>query len=176
MTEQVEGQMSMFDPGTWCGRMFPEHCQAPEPKMERTTREKTSRPSSRKSSGSSTRMLPMFLYLTSGNGENQEALWDTEKTDARFPSPGDYMTLSFGERPSTLTGECSFPERPNGVSESRLSQILEDSAHPKYYLSAKACAGILNRATKRGKQLPEILKTALENQIEKENSVMHSEN
>ena len=35
---------------------------------------------------------------------------------------------------------------------------------PKYYLSARACQGILNRAEKRGKELPEILKTALVNQ------------
>ena len=59
----------------------------------------------------------------------------------------------------------SFGESPREENESRLSQILVDSAHPKYYLSAKACAGILNRAAKRGKQLPEILKKALENQI-----------
>ena len=44
-----------------------------------------------------------------------------------------------------------------------LSEILE--AGPiarRYFLSAKACAGILRRAEKRGKQLPTALKTALE--------------
>ena len=46
-----------------------------------------------------------------------------------------------------------------------MSQILTDSAHPKYSLSARACSGILARAERRGKQLPEILKTALMNQI-----------
>jgi hypothetical protein len=45
-----------------------------------------------------------------------------------------------------------------------LSQILEDSPHPKYSLSAKACQGILNRAAKRGKELPPELKAALEAQ------------
>ena len=65
---------------------------------------------------------------------------------------GEYTTHSFGESPKE-------------ENESLLSQILEDSAQPKYYLSARACEGILNRAAKRGKQLPEILKTALENQI-----------
>ena len=34
----------------------------------------------------------------------------------------------------------------------------------KYYLSARACMGILSRAERRGKELPEILKTALVNQ------------
>lgn len=55
----------------------------------------------------------------------------------------------------------SFGESPSAVVESHLSQILEDSPHQKYYLSAKACQGILNRAERRGKELPELLKKAL---------------
>ena len=48
----------------------------------------------------------------------------------------------------------------------KLSDILEEGTVDKrYYLSAKACRGILNRADKRGKELPEILRAALENQI-----------
>ena len=66
---------------------------------------------------------------------------------------GEYMMRSFGVYPSE-------------EKESHLSQILEEEAHPKYSLSAKACQGILNRANKRGKQLPQILKEALERQIE----------
>lgn len=38
---------------------------------------------------------------------------------------------------------------------------------PKYYLSEKACLGILRRAEKRGKELPEILKTALIRQVQR---------
>ena len=37
----------------------------------------------------------------------------------------------------------------------------------KYYLSATACRGVLRRAERRGKELPTILKTALEQQIER---------
>lgn len=66
---------------------------------------------------------------------------------------GEYTMLSFGVS-------------PREENESRLSQILQDSAQPKYYLSEKACRGILNRASKRGKELPEVLKKTLENQIE----------
>jgi site-specific DNA-cytosine methylase len=43
-----------------------------------------------------------------------------------------------------------------------LSQILEANAPSKYWLSPKACAGILRRADKRGKDLPEALRVALE--------------
>ena len=38
--------------------------------------------------------------------------------------------------------------------------------HPKYYLSPRACLGILRRASERGKQLPEVLKIALERQAQ----------
>jgi len=46
-----------------------------------------------------------------------------------------------------------------------LSEILEEEADAKYNLSSKACQGILNRANKRGKKLPEILQKALEAQV-----------
>ena len=58
----------------------------------------------------------------------------------------------------------SFGEYPNEERESHLSQILTDTPHPKYFLSAKACSGILNRAARRGKELPEELRKALEEQ------------
>ncbi len=41
-------------------------------------------------------------------------------------------------------------------------QILEEHPHPKYYLTRKACLGILRRAAERGKELPLQLKEALE--------------
>ena len=47
---------------------------------------------------------------------------------------------------------------------SSLSQILEDSPPRKYYLSRKACLGILRRARERGKPLPPQLETALKAQ------------
>jgi hypothetical protein len=56
-------------------------------------------------------------------------------------------------------------EYPSVAVESTLSQILEVNAPEKYHLSAKACEGILRRAERRGKQLPEMLKVALEQQI-----------
>lgn len=43
-----------------------------------------------------------------------------------------------------------------------MSQILEDTPPPKYYLSRRACLGILRRAKERGKALPPQLKEALE--------------
>lgn len=61
-------------------------------------------------------------------------------------------------------GECmtrNFGESPSVAAESRLSQILEAAPPMKYCLSAKACQGILNRAQRRGKELPTALRDAL---------------
>ena len=79
------------------------------------------------------------------DGQNQDAITLTMAPGALL---GDYTTRSFGE--------C-----PREENASRLSQILEVSPHPKYSLSAKACQGILNRAERRGKKLPEQLEAAL---------------
>lgn len=67
---------------------------------------------------------------------------------------------SLGEPWMPSIGAC-----PNVVCASRLSSILQVGVPEKYYLSRKACEGILRRASRRGKQLPELLKTALEQQI-----------
>ena len=55
----------------------------------------------------------------------------------------------------------NFSEAPDPVVETRLSQILSYDAPSRYDLSARACQGIINRANKRGKELPPMLKDAL---------------
>jgi hypothetical protein len=54
-----------------------------------------------------------------------------------------------------------WPSGAEGSSACSLASILEPSVAPKYFLSKKACAGILRRAEKRGKELPEALRMAL---------------
>jgi hypothetical protein len=76
-------------------------------------------------------------------GNTQVKLWETAG-----PLHGEQWTLNTGEYPSV-------------VVESTLSQILVPNAPEKYYLSARACQGILNRAERRGKKLPEVLWEAL---------------
>ena len=67
----------------------------------------------------------------------------------------EFLTLNIGESPSA-------------AAESTLSSILQADAPEKYYLSAKACEGILRRAKRRGKELPSMLKIALEQMIMRE--------
>jgi hypothetical protein len=91
-----------------------------------------------------------FLDLRVG-GADGEKLEQSLETDGLWL--GDSSTLNIGESPSV-------------ESESLLSQILEDNVPQKYYLSARACQGILTRASRRGKQLPDILRQALLDVIE----------
>jgi hypothetical protein len=65
-------------------------------------------------------------------------------------SPTEFSTLKISESHSAAVA-CS------------LSDVLETGDVPqRFYLSAKACVGILRRAAKRGRQLPHSLQTALE--------------
>ena len=56
-------------------------------------------------------------------------------------------------------------ESPSDAVESMLSSILEVNAPEKYSLSPRACEGILRRAERRGKKLPEMLELALRQTI-----------
>lgn len=66
-------------------------------------------------------------------------------------------------------GECwtlSSSVWPSGASVCSLSSTLETGGVPRrYFLSARACAGIIRRAERRGKALPRELREALETQI-----------
>ena len=143
MTEWSWGeQVDLFGPDTWSGKTSPERSAAD------TQKEQTLRRSSKKSSKS----------------QSQEPLCLCVSRTVDGQSPGA-ITLKMA--PGALLGEYtmhSFGESPSEENASRLSQILEDSAPQKYCLSARACAGILNRASKRGKALPPELKEALERQ------------
>ena len=156
-TEIMEGQVSMYDLGGEFTKMSLE--------LFPRTAAGTSKPSSRNSSKSQNPMLPMCLCLKAESGARQDASTMSWEDGALL---GEYTMDSFGERPNTLTEEQSFSVLPNGVSASRLSQILVDDAPQKYCLSAKACQGILNRAERRGKALPAELKEALEQQVKNE--------
>ena len=76
------------------------------------------------------------------------------------PKPSEWViessTPSTSGCPSSDGGFSSLPCRTS------LSNILErEPVHPKYFLSAKACSGALQRAEKRGKKLPKVLRDAL---------------
>ena len=139
--------------GTLFGRMSHEHSVQ--------TTEKTLMQFSENSQGSLSQTLPMCLSLKM-DGVTREYYW----SPGGGKLLGELMTRNTGKRPSATAVQemCLRLGRHSVAEESHLSQILEDSPLPKYFLSAKACQGILNRAKRRGKELPPRLKDALEAQ------------
>ena len=133
-----DGQICLFDPDIYAGKM----CRVSSPRGSPTAR----------TSGVYWRKLSELKYqayqsldLTPGAGNLlEESYWELLS-----PWRGDALTLNTGVSPRE--------ER-----ESSLSQILQDDPPTKYYLTRKACLGILRRAAERGKELPEKLKRALE--------------
>lgn len=142
MTERTDGQVTWSGLGLWSGKTCPEHSAA--------TKDKTSRQFSKRSSASQNRKPPILKCLKKAG------------------TPGEAITMKWEDDGAWL-GECmtrNTGESPNAAVVSRLSQILEEIPQEKYSLSAKACQGILRRAERRGKDLPEMLKTALLMQFE----------
>lgn len=133
---QMEGQVSLFDLDSPYSRMSQGHFQA--------TKGKTSKPSSRRSVKSGGAQTILYLSLQRGSGFLPETLWETVSL-----LPGASWTPLAGAYPSV-------------EKESFLWQILQENAPPKYFLTKAACMGILRRAEKRGKELPPMLKEALE--------------
>lgn len=133
-------QVSMFAPDSCAGKMSPAHSPVG------SKREMTSGSSWRKHSELVYQEF-MFLKITLGDGDILgQPYWEILS-----PYVGESSTLN--------TGVC-----PRVVRGSSLWQILEPHPQRKYYLSRKACLGILRRARKRGKELPATLKLALEMQ------------
>ena len=113
--------------------------QEPSPAIKEPTSKPYSKPFV-KSGGAPTLL---YLSLRKDDGFLPDVSWETVTA-----LPGVSSTLNITEFPSD-------------VRESTLSQILILNAPEKYNLSAKACAGILRRAQKRGKELPPMLREAL---------------
>lgn len=133
-------QLSIYDLDLWCGRMYQEPSPAEPPK------ERISGSSSRRSSELKS-VVFQSLDLT--------------------PGAGNLLGLPFWENDAAWLGECwtlNTGESPSVAVESFLWQILEDSPPQRYYLSQKACRGILERVKARGKKLPEQLLWALKKQ------------
>lgn len=135
MTEQLAGQMSIADLGISFGKTSTAHIPA--------TAVKTSDASLKRSAKSQTQKF-LFLDLTKASGSPLVLSWGMG-----IPSRGVPSTHSIGEYPSVAV-------------VSTLSQILQVNVPEKYYLSKTACEGILRRAERRGKVLPQMLKEALE--------------
>ena len=135
-TYSEEDQMCLYDPGLWYGKT------SPEPSPAGNRRGRTSGLSSRKLFELSS--IPyQFLDLTPGAGN----LLGVFYWEILSPWRGESLTLNTGAS-------------PRDAAVSTLWQILEDKPHPRYYLTRKACLGILRRSSERDKPLPTALRSA----------------
>lgn len=128
----MQQQINFLD--TLCGKTSQEHSVP--------TADGTSKRSSNRSVPSVKKEF-QFLDLRTGYGNLLGAYWETATV-----LPGGHSTHNTSESLKDAV-ECS------------LSQVLQMNAPEKYSLSPKACRGILRRAEKRGKELPNMLREAL---------------
>ena len=134
----VEGQLSMFAPAGSAGKTFP----VPSHREYRPAR--TSASSSKKYAELSA--IPyMYLDLTPGAGN----LLGEYEWEMISPWRGESSMLNTGPAPRSAENVYT------------LSQILQEKVPLKYFLSKKACLGILRRSKERDKELPSSLKHAL---------------
>jgi hypothetical protein len=97
--------------------------------------------------GSCSRMFPDFSVVTTA---------ETLQKSSAF----SWSSAGMGFNGACLT--ASFSESPNVARVCSLSDILESLAPPRFYLSPRACRGVLRRAKKRGRTLPRRLQEALQ--------------
>lgn len=86
------------------------------------------------------------------------AVGTSESCLERWPTSG---TAWHGGFSTAASSECPSADGVCSSSATTLADVLEPSAPARYSLSAKAAAGILRRAEKRGRTLPESLAAAL---------------
>ena len=80
------------------------------------------------------------------------------------PSSGRWQNSGMGSLTESLT--LSTSEWPSDANVCSLSDVLETGkVQQRFFLSPRACEGILRRAEKRGKKLPPALELALKSQV-----------
>lgn len=91
-------------------------------------------------------------------------VWATPPSFTQDDGAVKVWTFDKKSMPRSLSGRINVEEWPNDASVKSLKDVLQptNEVHQRFFLSPKACAGILSRADKRGKALPPNLKRAME--------------
>ena len=110
-----------------------------------------------------------FLRSFPGNGQDMssgrmfQVFFPLTEDGILEPSSGRWLNSGMVSPTECLTLQAS--EFPSDAEESLLSDALETGSHlAKYFLSQKACQGMLDWAAKRNIQIQEPLLTALRQQ------------
>ena len=151
MSKKSPAQLSMFAPTS-----FAEDSPArtyPSPENVRDWLEDEA------ACGSSTIELSLKLNRSGLSWKMYPDFFQAKRDEILPSSFGGWMNSGIWGSGKLLTANTS--EWPKDAAVCSLSDILEPQVDPKYFLSPKACAGILRRAARRGKALPEQLEEAL---------------
>ena len=109
------------------------------------------------------RILPLLTSIgpSGWSGRTSPACCRVEEDGTLVPSSEGWGNSGMGGPTESWT--LSTSDWPNDASVCSLSQVLEAGNVPRrFYLTPRACAGILRRAEKRGKALPPALGLALQ--------------
>ena len=102
-------------------------------------------------------MSDLLRELDSGQKIEDISLWDLPPTQVHQGGAVKVWDLSEDHLPRSLKHRVNTKEWPNEPHAAvRLVDVLEqaDGLPSRYFLSQKACAGILRRAEKRDTKLP----------------------
>ncbi len=131
--------LTAFAPAGWFSKTSPAYCLL-TPEAQR-------------------RKVKFKAELNVGNVDSANPL-TLKKTVTSPPSSPLFSNAGILDATGLLT--LNMPEFHSGAAVSSLSSILETGDLPRrFFLSPKACAGIIRRAAKRDKKLPEQLERAL---------------
>lgn len=178
-SERSFASSSAFGPGGSSWRTSPVSCRAPAPAPAAESAPGSSGRLSRPTTetGPSRPPASTFLAMQPTLFEEDPADADVSEMEdcADLPAPDDAWHCTAGGWVPSSGGwgnagmasptECwtlRTSESPSDAVVSSLSDILETRpVPPKYFLSLKAAAGILRRASRRGRELPAELLSAL---------------
>jgi hypothetical protein len=105
--------------------------------------------------------------LVGSSGKTSPVFCHRTEDGILVPSSGRWKTSGMASPTECLT--LSTSEWPSDAAVCSLSDTLVTGAVPqRFFLSATACQGILRRAEKRGKTLPEALRRALQSVVDAE--------
>jgi hypothetical protein len=108
-------------------------------------------------------ILPLLndMLPAGSSGKTSPAFCQATEDEILEPSLGRWLNSGMGSLTECWT--LSSSEHPSDGVACSLSDVLEAGNVPeRFFLSEKACSGILRRAERRGKKLPEQLQRALE--------------
>lgn len=161
----IEKQLSLFDTLDMpFGKMSQEPCQPEQPMVEKEQPSRLSLPNSSVQRKDAVKP-PLCLYLKT-DGHTQELSYLPMDQQAL---PGESSTFNFSVAPNVGNASLYCAITMDFLPQvSSLSNILESNVDEMFHLSAKACQGILTRAERRGKKLPEPLRKALMDTLERQ--------